>query len=77
MSFVVALIDAAAGEESLKTCFVCPLVNRQAAFGALEVAGGLLEGVFICCLWVLLLSLEQLLDGAGLSELLAHRLVRA
>ena len=55
-----------------KTVLVCPFVDGQVAFGALEVSRGLLEGVFIRSLGVLLLDFEELLNGRGSGDFFAR-----
>ena len=52
-------------------CFV----DGQAALSAFEISCRFLKGVLISRLWVLLLHLHQLLDGAGSGDLLANWLV--
>ena len=67
MGIGVGLIDALAVHETGEERFIGPVVDRQVAFGALELAGCLLEHVLISCLGMLLL------DGQKLPE--AHSLL--
>lgn len=64
------LIDAPATAKTVELFFICSLVCREVARGTLQVSGGLLEGVLICCLGVL--SFQELGDGGGPGDLLAH-----
>ena len=77
MWLVILLIDASAVNERLEVVFICSFVGGQVALGALEVPGRLVEGVFISCLWVLLLCLQQSFDGSGSGELLSDWFVRS
>ena len=73
MSLLIALINAAAVEESLETSFIGSFVDGQAALRAFEITCCLHISVLICCLRVPLLHFHQLFDGAGPGEFLSHR----
>ena len=76
MVVLVFGINACAVDEGLEPVLVCPFVDGQVAFGALEVSRGLLEGVFIRSLGMLLLDFEELLNGRGSGDFLPDWLIR-